>query len=74
MSENKKINTVKYVPIWIPEYIFTSLNREANQRNEEISHLFLLAWTSFLSYGLKNNLKEDIRKSKWSLSRKGKNT
>ena len=74
MTKRKETNQHKYVPIWVPEYVFISLMREADERNEEVSQLFLLAWTNFLSNGLKDTLKEDIRKSKWSLSRKGKNT
>ncbi len=71
MPANKKNNTSKYVPIWIPEYVFTSLIREADQRNEDVSQLFLTAWTSFLSSGMKDYLKEDMKKAKISPEQKG---
>ena len=73
MRENRKMNACKYVPIWIPEYIFISLMRESESRNEEVSQLFLMAWGNFLSAGLKDQAIERSKKRNQILkSRRGK--
>jgi hypothetical protein len=55
MTKRKETNQHKYVPIWVPEYVFISLMREADERNEEVSQLFLLAWTNFFIKRIKGH-------------------
>ena len=73
MGKTRKMNTCKYVPVWIPEYIFISLMRESEARNEDVSQLFLMAWGNFLSTGLNDQSTEVSKKQSQTFrGRRGK--
>ena len=45
--ENSLVKKSKYVPVWVPEYIYISLRRNADLKGQSITTLLLQAWTLF---------------------------
>ena len=45
--ESSLVKKSKYVPVWVPEYIYISLRRNADLKGQSITTLLLQAWTLF---------------------------
>ena len=68
--ENSIVKKSKYVPVWVPEYIYISLRRNADLKGQSITTLLLQAWTLFTTdneeikvMDLKINRSPQIRKN-----------
>ena len=59
MRKEKKVNKSKFVPIWVPEFIYLSIHREARQERMDTRHLLIKAWCEHVQTRLKQELERD---------------
>ena len=69
MKKIKTLNQAKFVPIWVPEFIFLSIEREARQTDKDPGHLMTMAWCEHVQAQLKKKLADDF--SRLGQKRKG---